>query len=133
MLVAVIAKLRGGKMLQWRQQEQLTQTEAAKMAGVSLAAWGKAETMQFQKIGWYTIRKIAECVGCAADEICPEELKELDQKMSACAYRDVANARLLAQANESRLCLPPGDDGIESEPPPVDGLLNMLKIGRAHV
>ena len=114
MLIGVIAKIRNGRLLKFRTKEGLSQVAAADIAGVCHAVWCAVERMKFKRIGWSSIRKIAEVVGCEPLDICPESLKGVDCDSTRTAFREADNEHILAYETSKRLALPDPSEVVEN-------------------
>jgi len=103
MEIGILAKYRNGPLIRFRQTRGLSQTKAAKMAGVVVTAWCNVECMKFDRVGWKTIDKIASLIGVHRFVICPMELKDKNTKIEETFYLMVKNDRLLAKQTAERM------------------------------
>lgn len=111
MEVVLIAKLRNGPMVRYREQHKVSQTVAAKRAGVSQKAWWTLECMKFADAGTETMCRVAAFLDITAEELCPEELRSDCVGIQRYFYREVEARRLLAANASERLLLPAPDTG----------------------
>jgi transcriptional regulator with XRE-family HTH domain len=102
MKLAVIAKLRHGAMIKFREEMGYSQSEAAAAAGLSSKLWCEMECFKFSGIGLQSIRKVADLLGMSPDELVPEELRSLTlgpgAALTRVAFRDVEPNRLASMA-----------------------------------
>lgn len=106
MLVGVVAKIRNGTLLQYRQNNGVTQKQAALLCGVSFSIWNAVECMRFSDVAWIHIKTIAEALDVVPDDICPPELRKKNLRLEATAFRETEVALLLAHDAKARLELP---------------------------
>lgn len=116
MLISATAKIRNGLLYKFRSERQLTQKVAAELAGVGHTTWCATECMNFKLVEWGAIKKIANLLDVTADEICPEELRKKDMRLTREAYREMSGKALLPYHEMNRQkCLP--EETIDS---PID-------------
>lgn len=107
MLIGVLAKLKNGRLLQYRMREGgIPQVEAAKRAEVNHTAWNALENLRFRNVSWAQVQSIAALVGCDPYALCPTELKDCDARCARTAYHEASVNQLAAQETARRLELP---------------------------
>lgn len=107
MLVGVVAKIRNGTLLKYRQDNGLTQKAAALLCGVSLDTWSSIECMRFGgKMSWSRIRKVADFLDVDPSDICPPELRHKTLNLEATAFREAEVSALLAYSETHALTSP---------------------------
>lgn len=109
MKLAVIAKLRNGPLVRFREDMAMSQKQAAELCGLSQNTWCAVECMQFGRVSWNTICTIANLIDVPTDDICPEPLRRVNFTYTRTTqYRDIDAQRLLekAQSDSRRLILP---------------------------
>lgn len=122
MLVGVIAKLRNGELVRFRQEngqngKWLPQWRAGEMAGCGLSAWNAIECMRFDldSVTWSAVKKIADLIGVSPDTICPPELRGVNAKLERMAFREIEANRLLAADPPPSLQLPAPHEVIDAK------------------
>lgn len=116
MLVGIAAKLRNGRMLQFRERRGLTQTQAAELAGVSAQIWWTLENMNYKGrgfsrrtgkrwLGWSieTVQKIAAICDCHPEDIFPRELWGIELGATRIAYKEADVLRLSTTGTHQHL------------------------------
>ena len=114
MKLGLLAKLRNGPLLRFREEQGwISQTEAAKQAGISAGCWNALECLRFSGVTWGVVKKAAAFLCVEVYEICPEELKDQNFSLKRAAYFDAMPERLLAERAAARLILPSPADLVE--------------------
>ena len=114
MLVCITAKVRNGLMLKYRMREGgITQWEAAERAGVSQSTWCSMEALNFSHIRLGVLTKVADLVGCSPVDLCPDELRGLDSRLTQAIFRHVEADHLLGYDQAKRLALPDPSEEVE--------------------
>lgn len=100
-------------MYRWREERGLTGKAAAALAGVSQNSWCALELLHFDKAGYITAKKVAECIGCLPEDLIPREVVGKDVGILGVAYKHMAAERMYALATQRRLELPSPAEEIE--------------------
>lgn len=116
MIIGIIARIKNGTLMQFREKRGLTQRQAADIAGVTVADWNGAECLRFAHVSLDRLRSIAVCVEAELEDICPKELQSKNLNYERTMYRDVQANLLAAYDTTTRLILPsPADQAEQSE------------------
>ncbi len=115
MLVALVAKMRNGRLLRYRKDNCVTQKAAAELAGISPTAWCAIEGMRFKDVSWRNVRLVADFLEVSTEEICPEAMRKMNLRLEATAYKECEANLLMARDTENRLTLPSPADTEDGE------------------
>ena len=114
MRVAMLCKLRNAPMIAFRRERKLSGVECARQINLSASVWYKVEALDFSNVGWGTVERIAEYVGCLPEDIVPPEARRQNYNMGErVAFADIDPARLL-DAAPGRFLLPSPEDNVDS-------------------
>lgn len=107
--VAIVAKLRNGPMVRFRQSRGLTQAAAARECGIPHNTWNRMECMRFERVpvGIETIAKIAAYVDVEPQGILPPAANGKNLGATRVMYRRLEVVQLVyAERTAERLLLP---------------------------
>ncbi len=111
MQIALIAKVRNGALVRYRQAHECSQKAAAEVVGVTIGEWNSVECMRFIHVSLDAVTRIADGIGISVDEVCPPDLRKKNWNLDRIYYRDVEPGRLIAADQIRRLILPdPADE-----------------------
>jgi len=103
--VAIVAKLRNGRLVRYREKFGLTQTEAARLSGIGQSAWNAVECMRFKGVRHSAVKAIAEALDCSVEDIFPESLRHTNLSITRALYQEMDAGRLFAANTQKRLTL----------------------------
>lgn len=101
MKVAILAKARNGHLIQYRQRFKISQTVAAKYAGVTIHVWCALECMRFKKVSARAIDKVADLLEVHPNTIAPPELRGDQIKWTETAFADLSPEHLLGLQSQA--------------------------------
>ena len=95
MKIALLAKMRNGLLIQFRRERNLSQAQAAKLAGVTHGIWLEIECLKFERVSERAVELVADLLDVRPDEIVPEQLRRKNLISSVERVADVPIERLL--------------------------------------
>jgi len=88
MLIGIVAKLRNGALLKYRELYGLSQPQAARLAGVSAGSWNAVECMRFKDATLGVVTAIAATIDATVEDIFPQEVRHLNLGLERSIFRE---------------------------------------------
>lgn len=128
MEIGIVAKVRHGAMLRFREEQGITQAKAAMLAGVSTSLWCALECMRFNGAYPLAMARVADLLCLQVDDVFPPELRKGSFGVQRTAYRQVDNNLLATNEYKKRMLLPDPCDEVQRK---IDGEARKERIRAA--